>query len=107
MMADRAMDREAMSKLEAVCRELGLDTSLVRRIVREAQVSRAPGQARGAGSEPVPGDDECVRAERDRLLQMEAEIMKLLGSSSRETIVHDLRNVLNDLNLLQELRRGV
>ena len=87
------MDREAMSKLEA------------------AKPSRKPPRAKKAGQESVPGDDDGMRAERDRLLEMEAEIMKLLGSSSRETIVHDLRNVLNDLTLLQELngrttRRG-
>jgi hypothetical protein len=97
------MDSEGMSKLEAVCRELGLEASLAHRIVREAKLSSESRQAGKGGPESVPGDDECVRAERDRLLETEAEIMKLLGSSSRETILHDLRNVLNDLTLLQEL----
>jgi len=97
------MNPEGISKLEAVCRELGLDSSLAHRIVLEAQLSRDALEARRIGPASVAGDGECMRAERDRLLQMEAEIMKLLGSSSRETILHDLRNVLNDLTLLQEL----
>ena len=96
------MDLQSISKLEAVCRELGLDSSQAQRIVREANLCRE-GQAGRPDPGQVPGDDECVRAERDRLLRMEDEIMKLLGSTSRETIIHDLRNVLNDLTLLQEL----
>jgi hypothetical protein len=45
---------------------------------------------------------EEAQTERDRLLETEAEIMKLLGTTSRENILHDLRNVLNDLVLLQQ-----
>jgi hypothetical protein len=93
-----------MSKLEAVCRELGLDLSLARRIVLEAQVAHRPEGK--AGPEHEACDDECTRAEMDRLLRLEAEIMQLLGSSSKHMIVHDLRNVLNERTLLQELRRG-
>jgi hypothetical protein len=83
-----SMDPEVVSRLEALCRELGLDPALARRVVAEA-----------AG----PEDPDSVRRERDRLLAMEAEIMGILGSTSRDRIVHDLRNVLNDLTLLQEL----
>ena len=97
------MEPEGMSKLEAVCRELGLDSNLAHRIVLEAKLSGDAPEARGVGPASVPVDGDCMRAERDRLLEMEAEIMKLLGSTSRETILHDLRNVLNDLTLLQEL----
>jgi hypothetical protein len=100
------MDPQSMSKLEAVCRELGLDSSLARRIVLEAQLLPQSVQAGKAGPEHGPGDDEGTRAEMDRLLRMEAEIMQLLGSSSKHMIVHDLRNVLNERTLLQELRRG-
>jgi len=96
------MDPEVISKLEAVCRELGLDSSLAHRIVREAK----PSTGKSEGPDCAPSDGECVRAERDRLLRMEAEIMQLLGSSSRESIVHDLRNLLNELILLQELGRS-
>ena len=45
----------------------------------------------------------ATRAELDRLRKREAEIMSLIGCRSPEKILHDLRNVLNELQLLRML----
>jgi hypothetical protein len=44
-----------------------------------------------------------LTAENERMAAVEAEIMQLLKTTSRERIIHDLRNVLNELGLLQAL----
>ena len=44
---------------------------------------------------------EALRAELDASRSREREIAKLLGSESPDLIVHDLRNLLNELQLLR------
>ena len=44
-----------------------------------------------------------LRAERDRMAEVQAEVMKLVGAPKPEKILHDLRNVLNELALLRPL----
>src|SRR5262245_26450725 len=44
-----------------------------------------------------------MRAELERLRQREAQIMTLIGCKSPEKLMHDLRNVLNELQLLRML----
>ena len=44
-----------------------------------------------------------VQADLDRLLEQQRQIMDLLGCKSPEKIMHDLRNVLNELTLLRAL----
>ena len=44
-----------------------------------------------------------LRAERDRLIETQLRIMALLGTSRSEKIVHDLRNILNERDLLKTL----
>jgi hypothetical protein len=46
---------------------------------------------------------ESLRAERDRLLQRQQQIAELLGSDDAEKIVHDVRNVLHELQLYKVL----
>jgi Tfp pilus assembly protein PilN len=46
---------------------------------------------------------ERLRAERDRLAARERVIMDLLGTSSADRILHDLRNVLNERSLYRAL----
>ena len=48
-------------------------------------------------------DPTALRAELDRLRQREAQIMDLIGCRTPEKILHDLRNVLNELQLLRML----
>jgi hypothetical protein len=49
------------------------------------------------------GEAERLRVERDRLLDRQRQIAELLNSASPEKIVHDLRNVLNELELYKTL----
>jgi hypothetical protein len=44
-----------------------------------------------------------LRAERDRLSDRQRQIAELLKSANAEKIVHDLRNVLNELTLYKAL----
>ena len=44
-----------------------------------------------------------LRAERDRLSDRQHQIAELLKSANPEKIVHDLRNVLNELTLYKAL----
>ena len=46
---------------------------------------------------------EQVRAERDRLLDRQRQIAELLHSQNPEKILHDLRNVLNEVQLYKML----
>ena len=45
----------------------------------------------------------CTEAESDRLIETQLRIMALLGTSRSEKIVHDLRNILNERDLLKTL----
>ena len=46
---------------------------------------------------------EQLRAERDRLLERQRQIAELLHSQNPEKILHDLRNLLNELQLYKML----
>jgi len=46
---------------------------------------------------------QTVQAERDKLVEQQRQIMDLLGCKSPDRIMHDLRNVLNELTLLRAL----
>ena len=48
-------------------------------------------------------DSAAMRAELDRLRQREAQIMTLIGCQNPDKLMHDLRNVLNELQLLRML----
>ena len=46
---------------------------------------------------------EQLRAERDRLLERQRQIAELLHSPNPEKILHDLRNLLNEVQLYKML----
>lgn len=46
---------------------------------------------------------EQLRAERNRLVETQRRVMEVLGVSSPEKLIHDLRNVLNERDLLKAL----
>ena len=48
-------------------------------------------------------DSASFRDELDRLRRREQEIMELLGTESPERIIHDLRNLINEVQLLRVL----
>ena len=46
---------------------------------------------------------DLLRAERDRLLDRQRQIAELLQSKNPDKLLHDLRNVLNELQLYKML----
>lgn len=46
---------------------------------------------------------EQLRAERTRLLERQQQVMELLKVSSSDRLIHDLRNMLNERELLRTL----
>jgi len=96
------IDTEAVAaRVRAACDELGLNHAATQRLVAEVQASVRAGAGGGADSHGGAGELQSVRAERDALAKQQAEVMKLLNAQSPERILHDLRNVLNELVLLK------
>lgn len=65
---------------------------------------------RFVGSETPLGDIQQLNAEiaqlrqeRDHLLERQRSIMELLGTEKPERLLHDIRNVLNERQLLRAL----
>ena len=56
-----------------------------------------------AQNKELQAEVEQLRAERNRLADMQHRIMELLATRSPDKIVHDLRNVLNERELLKAL----
>jgi hypothetical protein len=46
---------------------------------------------------------DLLRAERDRLKERQRQVAELLKSGDPEKIVHDIRNLLHELNLYKAL----
>lgn len=44
-----------------------------------------------------------LRAERERMGDLQKRVMELLGCTSPDTIIHDLRNLLNERELYRSL----
>lgn len=72
-----------------VCRELGLSDDVASTL---CQKLLTPGHE--INSAPIAPDVAAMK-------RREAELMQLLHAKSPEHIVHNLRNVLNELSLLQ------
>ncbi|HWE93357.1 MAG TPA: hypothetical protein VG269_05230 [Tepidisphaeraceae bacterium] len=51
----------------------------------------------------LEADLEHSRAERARLADRQARIMQLVGNTQPDHLVHDIRNVLNERELLRTL----
>lgn len=56
-----------------------------------------------AQNKELQAEVEQLRAERNRLADTQRRIMDLLSSRSPDKVVHDLRNVLNERDLLKAL----
>ena len=62
-----------------------------------------PGDHRENLGDPQPPEAEGLRAEVDRLRERERLMVELLGSDSSDQLLHDLRNLLNEVQLLRLL----
>jgi hypothetical protein len=56
-----------------------------------------------AENQELRAETERLRADRTRMIETQRRIMELLGCSNPEKIVHDLRNVLNERDLMKSL----
>lgn len=65
-------------------------------------VGNAP-DVEASTSETSPPSIEQLRADLDRLRQREAQIMALIGCKNPDKLMHDLRNLLNEVQLLRVL----
>jgi hypothetical protein len=63
-----------------------------------ANIARLVGQ-----NNELRAEIEQLKAERNRLAEHERLIMELLGAKVPDKIIHDLRNVLNERDLLRVL----
>jgi hypothetical protein len=50
---------------------------------------------------------ERLRVERNRLLEMQSQVLQLLGTDRPDRLIHDLRNVLNERALFRALAETV
>lgn len=94
-------------RIAAVCRELGLDRALCSRLLDEVRIAEAASSPGGNDDGRLQADIEEARADKDRLAALEGEVLRLLGSASPDEIIHNLRNVLNNLALLHVITRGL
>ena len=72
----------------------------------ESQSSSIQDAGSQAGLEQVRLEVQRLRHEQAVLLEQQRAIMELIGTKNPEKIVHDLRNVLNERNLLRTLTEG-
>jgi hypothetical protein len=100
------MDTQSLTqRVVKACGELGLDPSLCASIATKALEGQPDVGAATAGDEVarLREENRRMQAERERWEKTEREVMQLLGTQNPQKIIHDLRNVLNELSLLQAL----
>jgi uncharacterized membrane protein YqgA involved in biofilm formation len=100
------MDIQTMkAQVEALCKQAGLSGSSCQDLLAKimpallgasGEVSLLKQQIQRLGEEL-----EKSKAESERLFKVQAEIAELLKAKSPDSIMHDLRNVLNELSLLK------
>jgi hypothetical protein len=66
-------------------------------------ISGSGGKWHDTAGQADTSDPARMRAELERLREREAQIMNLIGCGNPDKILHDLRNVLNELQLLRML----
>ena len=80
--------------LRAACRDLGLGDD-VADALRTKLLAAAPPAA------PAPATGATASDAHDGMARREAEMMQLMKTSSPDKLVHDLRNLLNEVALLK------
>jgi len=108
------MDQKAVTaRIEAACDELGLNRSVAQRLAAEVlapELAAAREQIKalseekerlGEEKERLAEELEQVRREWERFGKIQEEMVALLKAKTPDRILHDLRNVLNELTLLK------
>jgi hypothetical protein len=57
----------------------------------------------GAAAAAGPLDPEQLKAAYARLLERQMRIMELIGTKDADHLIHDIRNILNERELLRAL----
>ena len=91
-------DQSTVRQADSHCLQPGLSGSLANKIQSETF-----GVTANDDVSQLRAQLEQLTAERDRLAAQQNEIMHLINARSKEKIVHDLRNVLNELALLRAI----
>lgn len=103
------MGQEAMTaRLQAACDELGLHRAAVQRLavdVLAPEITEAHDRISELTREnkTLLAELEQLRTEREQCNRIQAEMLSLLNAPSPAKLVHELRNVLNELTLLKAL----
>jgi len=103
------MDTQAVAeRMESACEELGLDQASAHRMIGQIlrpELAEAAQRQQSLVEENVRLCSELqrIREERDQALAIQQEIMQLLEVQSPRRIIHDLRNVLNEVVLLRAI----
>ena len=100
---------EISAQLAAAIRELGLDDKSLQDALKQAtacggEINR-PAMILAQANERLRAEIARLSAENDRLTQRERAIAELIGAPSPDKILHDLRNLLNELMLLKALAK--
>jgi hypothetical protein len=91
------------ARVQQTCGEMGLSPAATQRLVTEV-ISTVRSAARGDGDgQGLQSELQALRADRDVMAERQQEIMRLLNAKSPDRILHDLRNVLNELVLLKAI----
>jgi hypothetical protein len=69
----------------------------------EGAAAKSPSQTQSPSARTADMTVEQLRAELDLLRDRERQIVELLHAKSRDRILHDLRNLLNEVQLLRIL----
>ncbi len=103
------MGQETMTaRLQAACDELGLHRAAVQRLavdVLAPEIAEAYNRITELTREnqTLLAEVEQLRSEQEQCNRIQAELQSLLNAPSRTKLVHELRNVLNELTLLKAL----
>jgi hypothetical protein len=107
------MDQKTVTaRIEAACGELGLNRSVAQRLAEEVlapelAAAREQIKALSDENERLSADLRQLHQERERFGKIQAEMVTLLKAKSPDRILHDLRNVLNELTLLKAIAGDV
>jgi len=72
----------------------------------QMSASTDPGTISASEAEHLRTELERLRTESARLIERQRRIMELIGTTQPEHLVHDLRNILNERELLRTLAEG-
>ena len=98
------IDADAVAaRVQQTCGELGLSPAATQRLVSEVISTVRSASLDEMDEQALRHELRTLRAERDTMAQRQDEIARLLNAKSPDRILHDLRNVLNELVLLKAI----